>query len=124
MKQQSESLPELSNLVGPKPEPIFGVATVLWAHNSKLDITSCTIITEPSAEPLNEIHDRQPLILDPAFYDAWLNPETPAVELKDILSHDIDGQLQVYRVGRDVSAAAINMQPNDHAWLIEPIKML
>lgn len=27
------------------------------------------------------------------------------------------------RVGREVNAAAINKQPNDHAGLIEPIKL-
>ncbi|TIQ36273.1 MAG: SOS response-associated peptidase [Mesorhizobium sp.] len=96
----------------------------LWAYNSNLDVTSCTIITQPSAAPINQIHDRQPLMLDPAYYDAWLDPKTPAADLKDILSHDIDGQLQFYRVGRDVNAAAINKQPNDHAGLIEPIKLL
>lgn len=96
----------------------------LWAHNSNLDITSCTIITEPSAAPVNQIHDRQPLMLDPAYYDAWLNPKTPAGGLKDILRHDIDGSLQFYRVGREVNAAAINKQPNDYAGLIEPIKLI
>lgn len=96
----------------------------LWACNSKLEVTSCTIITQPSAAPVNQIHDRQPLMLDPAYYDSWLDPTMPAGDLKDILSHDIDGQLQFYRVGRDVNAAAINKQPNDHAKLIEPIKLL
>lgn len=96
----------------------------LWAYNSNLDITSCTIIIGPSAAPVNQIHDRQPLILDPAYYDAWLDPKTPAGDLRDILSHHIDGQLQFYRVGRDVNAAAIDKRPNDHAGLIEPIKLL
>ncbi|MER9313424.1 SOS response-associated peptidase family protein [Mesorhizobium australicum] len=51
---------------------------------------------------LPNLHDRQPLILDPAYYDAWLDPSTPKEYLKDILSHDIDGQLQFNRVGRDL----------------------
>ncbi|WP_348625882.1 SOS response-associated peptidase family protein [Mesorhizobium sp. L2C066B000] len=33
----------------------------LWAYNSNLDITSCTIITEPAADPMLQLHDRQPL---------------------------------------------------------------
>ena len=92
--------------------------------NSNLEITSCTIITEPSAAPVNQVHDRQPLILDPAYYEAWLDPKSPAGDLKDILNHDIDGQLQFYRVGREVNAAAVNKQPNDYSGLIEPIKLL
>ncbi|WP_084508251.1 SOS response-associated peptidase family protein [Mesorhizobium sp. WSM3224] len=41
-------------------------------------VTSCTIITEPSAAPVNEIHNCQPLIVEPTYYDAWLDPTTPA----------------------------------------------
>jgi putative SOS response-associated peptidase YedK len=36
----------------------------LWAHNDKLDITSCTIITMPAGDPMRQLHDRQPVILD------------------------------------------------------------
>lgn len=45
----------------------------LWAHNRKLDVTSCTVIA-PAAEPMSRLHDRSPVILDPAVYDAWLDP--------------------------------------------------
>jgi putative SOS response-associated peptidase YedK len=96
----------------------------LWAYNSNPDATSCTIITEPSAAPVNQIHDRQSLMLDPAYHDTWLGPKTPARDLKDILSHDIDRHLQFYRVWCEVSAAAINKQLNDYASLVEPIKLL
>lgn len=47
----------------------------LWAHNEKLDITSCTIITAPAGSAMKQLHDRQPVILGPAHYDAWLHPE-------------------------------------------------
>nr|WP_155921684.1 SOS response-associated peptidase family protein [Mesorhizobium sp. L2C054A000] len=33
----------------------------LWAYNSNLDITNCTIITEPAADAMLQLHDRQPL---------------------------------------------------------------
>ena len=103
---------------------VAGVVSI-WNRSGAIDdITSCTIITEPSAAPVNQIHDRQPLILDPAYYEAWLDPKSPAGDLKDILNHDIDGQLQFYRVGREVNAAAVNKQPNDYSGLIEPIKLL
>jgi putative SOS response-associated peptidase YedK len=42
----------------------------------KLDVTSCTIITMPSGEPMAKLHDRQPVILAESDYDAWLDPET------------------------------------------------
>ena len=41
----------------------------LWARNKKLDVTSCTIITGPATEPMRQLHDRQPTILDEAAYD-------------------------------------------------------
>jgi putative SOS response-associated peptidase YedK len=47
-------------LPGPKPFSFAG----LWAHNKKLDVTSCTIITMPAGEPMAKLHDRQPVILD------------------------------------------------------------
>lgn len=56
----------------------------LWAHNSNLDITSCTIITEPACEPMKNLHE---VILAQAYYDAWLDRATPKEYLKDILSH-------------------------------------
>ena len=61
-------------LPGPQPFSFAG----LWAHNDKLGITSCTIITMPAAEPMRQLHDRQPAILDPAVYDAWLDPARPS----------------------------------------------
>ena len=109
---------------------------VLYTAEGRQDELTSTIMRDRSeiekaeaCKILNKLtpdgfHDRQPLILDPAYYDAWLNPQTPAGDLKDILRHDIDGNLQFYRVGREINAAAINKQPNDHAGLIEPIKLL
>ncbi len=96
----------------------------LWAYNKALDVTSCTIITEPAGKPMRQLHDRQPVILDPAYYDAWLDPATPAGDVKALLSHDINGQLQFNRVGREVNSSAINKQPNDHSGLVGPINPL
>jgi len=58
-----------------------------------------------------------------AGVDAWLDPMTPAGDLNGILSHDIDGSLQFYRLGREVNESTINKLPNDHAGLTEPIKL-
>jgi len=42
---------------------------------------------------------------------------------RDILSHDIDGQLRFNRVERDVNSTVIN-KPNDHPALVGPINPL
>jgi hypothetical protein len=66
----------------------------------------------------------KPLILDPAYYDAWLDAQTPAGDLKSLLTHDIDGQLQFNRVSRAVNATVVDKLPNDHAGLIGPVNPL
>jgi putative SOS response-associated peptidase YedK len=40
-------------------------------------LLSCTIITTDAVGELAEIHDRMPLILAEADWDAWLNPDAP-----------------------------------------------
>ncbi|MCG8270985.1 SOS response-associated peptidase [Aquamicrobium sp. NLF2-7] len=90
----------------------------LWAYNPALDITSCTILTAAAQEPMKRLHDRQPIILDPTVYDAWLDPATPVPEAKELLVHDLDGELEFYRVGREVNATRGG---TDHAGLIGPL---
>lgn len=41
------------------------------------EITSCTIVTCAPNELMAELHNRMPVILDPADYDAWLDPRDP-----------------------------------------------
>lgn len=77
----------------------------LWAHNDKLAITSCTILTAEAEKSMKQLHSRQPVILDPEFYDAWLSAETTVPEATELLKHDLDGQLQFHRVSRDVNSS-------------------
>ena len=55
---------------------------------------SCTIITTEASEPLSSIHHRMPAILDPEFYEKWLNekiqnPKNLEIILRDGLIHDM-----------------------------------
>jgi putative SOS response-associated peptidase YedK len=102
-------------LPGPRPFSFAG----LRAHNNGLDITSCAIITMAADEPMRQIHDRQPVILDPAVYDAWLDPKTPAAEANKLLARNLDGDLQFHRVSRTV-----NSMKNQGGDCIEPINPL
>lgn len=96
----------------------------LWAYNSKLDVTSCTIVTGPASDPMKQLHDRQPVILDPQVYDAWLDPATLTEAAKQLLHVNLDGQLQFYRVSRDVNASVKDGKPNDSQHMIEPMALL
>lgn len=88
----------------------------LWAKNDMLGIESCTIITAAAAEPMRQLHDRQPVILDPAAYDAWLDPATATESLKPLLQRDLDGRLRFYRVDR-----AVNTYKTQGGRCIEPV---
>lgn len=93
----------------------------LWAYNRALDITSCTILTAAAQEPMTQLHDRQPVILAPGAYDAWLDPATSAADAKGLLRNDLDGDLQFHRVGREVNATR---NGSDHSGLIGPLNPL
>jgi putative SOS response-associated peptidase YedK len=92
----------------------------LWAHNKKLGVTSCTIITAPAVDPVSQIHDRMPIILDEGAYDAWLDPgKSSPVEAKVLLAQNLNGTLEFYRVGRQV-----NSSKYEGADCVEPISPL
>jgi putative SOS response-associated peptidase YedK len=58
---------------GRKPFAFAG----LWERWERGDspIDSCTIVTTDANEVVGSIHDRMPVILDPADYDLWLDPD-------------------------------------------------
>ncbi len=45
-----------------------------WRSPQDETLLSCTIITTEANELLAPIHERMPVILDPAVYDLWLDP--------------------------------------------------
>jgi putative SOS response-associated peptidase YedK len=99
--------PWLIQMPGGAPYAFAG----LWAHNSQLEVTSCTIITAPAVAPISQIHDRMPVILDPSVFDAWLNPATPKENLKSILDHHLDRNVQFHRVSREVNSSRFTERP-------------
>jgi putative SOS response-associated peptidase YedK len=75
----------------------------------------------PAGEPMAELHNRQPAILAPEVYDAWLNPATPADEVKLLLSRNLDGELQFHRVDRKVNASNRTDKQNDDTSMLNPL---
>lgn len=60
----------------------------LWEHWQGGDgsvVDSCTIITTAANERVQMLHDRMPVILQPADYADWLAPATPAAVLMHLL---------------------------------------
>ena len=79
-------------------------------------IRSCTVITSPGGADMSGIHDRMPVILDPATFDLWLDPANEDVEeLRALLRPPPSGTVVHHPVGPRIG----NVRNNDAA-LIEP----
>jgi putative SOS response-associated peptidase YedK len=71
-----------------------------------------------AGEPMQQLHDRQPVILPEAAYDAWLDPQTPAADAKALLTvRNLDRELQFLRVSR-----AVNSVKNQGPECVEAVK--
>ena len=91
-----------------------------WRDKSKPDtplIRSCSIITAPGGDDMHDIHDRMPVILDPATFDLWLDPANEDVEeLRALLRPPPAGTVVHHRVDPRVGNVA-----NNDAELIEAV---
>jgi putative SOS response-associated peptidase YedK len=56
-----------------------------WQTDGR-SITSCAIITTTANELVARIHKRMPVILESEAYDLWLNDNSRAADLKDLLA--------------------------------------
>jgi putative SOS response-associated peptidase YedK len=76
-----------------------------------------TVLTTRAEDALGHVHDRMPLMVDPAGWAVWLDPknEDPAA-VRELLLPASPGRLEAYPVGRDV-----NSVHNAGAQLIEPL---
>ena len=56
---------------------MFGLAGLweLWQDPAGNELETCTVLTCSPNEMMADIHERMPVILSPADYDAWLNPD-------------------------------------------------
>lgn len=62
-----------------------------WRDPTKADddpdrwLVTATVVTRPATEAMADIHDRQPLILPPEAWSAWLDPAVGADEARALL---------------------------------------
>ena len=73
-----------------------------WRSGDR-SITSCAIITTTANELLAQIHTRMPVILRPESYDLWLNENSRAADLKDLLVPFPATEMTSHPVGYDVN---------------------
>lgn len=77
----------------------------LWATNEALGITSSAILTAKPVEPISAIHTRMPVILKRDVYSVWIDPATSVPDAKALLKQHLDGDLQMYRVDRQINSS-------------------
>jgi putative SOS response-associated peptidase YedK len=85
---------------------LFGFAGLweLWRPPEGRPLESCTIITAPANARLRPVHDRMPVILDPADYAAWLDPGPGDIlRLRELLAPCPEEWLVLQTVGLRVN---------------------
>ena len=89
----------------------------LWDHWERegAAFDSCSIIVTAANSLMQDIHARMPVILDPGFYNVWLNPDhAHRAQLQSLLV-PYGGKLTAYPVSRRV-----NNPRNDDPHCLEP----
>ena len=81
----------------------------LWTDSTTgEEITSCAIITCEPNTVVAELHNRMPVILDPADYDSWLDPTCSGQELLRPCPEEW------------LEAVLVNSMANDGATFLQP----
>jgi putative SOS response-associated peptidase YedK len=92
----------------------------LWSSwrdpDSAARLYTCTILTTDPNELVARIHDRMPVVLDPADWDAWLAEATPADQLRELLGPAPAEPLDAYAV-----SPAVNNVRNEGPELLTPL---
>ncbi|WP_268890842.1 SOS response-associated peptidase family protein [Brucella tritici] len=63
------------------------------------------LLTAMPVEPISSIHTRMPVILKPEAYADWIAPSTSAADAKALLKQHLGGDLQMYRVDRQINSS-------------------
>jgi putative SOS response-associated peptidase YedK len=89
-----------------------------WEHWERGDspIDSCTILTADANELVGAIHDRMPVIVDPADYDLWLDPDVQDAKRLEPLLVPYTGK----EMGADPVSTLVNNPMADDPKGVEP----
>jgi putative SOS response-associated peptidase YedK len=98
------------------PLALAGVWAVWRDAETGERIYTCSILTTVPNALVAPIHDRMPVILDPADWDRWLSPETARGDLRSLLFPFPAERLTAHPV-----SSAVNNVRNDGAELLERV---
>jgi len=88
-----------------RDQGVFGVAG-LWEAGALGE--RCVVLTTRASSLVEPIHDRMPLILDPASIGAWLDPAADADRLLTEVHPLGDGDLEAYAVSPLVNSPSVD----------------
>lgn len=115
-KQNGHKQPYYIHHAGGAPLALAG----LWEHWQSADgseLESCTILTTTPNEMMRALHNRMPVILEPADYDVWLNSDGQGQdELQHLLRATDEEVLEAYPV-----STFVNRPQNDDPQCIAPL---
>ena len=100
---------KLPYLIHPKEQPFFNLAGIysyyLNPDNNEW-LSTFSILTQPANVFMADIHNsakRMPLMLSNELISDWINPETPASQIDEIMKYTCDdSSLAAYRVIRNL----------------------
>src|SRR5689334_22158109 len=108
--------PKQPYLIQRKDEEPIGFAGLWERWHDRVSgevVETCTIITCEPNELMAELHDRMPVILDPADYDRWLDPKAAGAE--ELLRSCPAAWLEAIPV-----STRVNNPANDDESVLEP----
>lgn len=80
-------------------------------------VVSFTVVTRAAEPALERLHDRQPVVLDRASWDAWLDPDlVDEGHVRSVLEAQPDGRFRAWAV-----SPAVNATRNNGAQLVDPV---
>ena len=86
-----------------------------WSRDGQ-HLETFTIVTTVASPVLSDIHDRQPVVIDPDDFADWLDPDTPMETLQEIIRTPHDGPYEI----RPVSDR-VNRVSNDTPDILAPL---
>lgn len=89
-----------------------------WEDPDKKVIETCALLTTQANELMQPVHDRMPVILDPANYDLWLDRSMQEVEkLAHLYSPFSTERMETYEV-----STIVNAPKNNDPLCIKPLE--
>ena len=77
---------------------VFAGLQARWRDAEGVDLYTATIVTADAGPDMRDIHDRQPVVLDPDAWDRWLDPGVRDKKALQRLLQPADGVLRHWKV--------------------------